>query len=175
MCQLLCAISSAISPVLHCKKKVCGFPSPAGMPLTRKSLVSGIPAGDGKIDNFFYSDVPGPHSSLLFVSLDQWYCLYCATCSAVSCVTCFIPTQLSPMLLCPFSAVSTDLSTSSTSLLSPLLCSLAAVSHVLYPFSAASPDLYHLFFISCSVTTISYLACSVPLLAVSYLLYVSIS
>jgi hypothetical protein len=25
------------------------------MPLTRKSLVSGIPAGDGKIDNFFFT------------------------------------------------------------------------------------------------------------------------
>jgi hypothetical protein len=49
---------------LHCKKKVSRFPVPAaGMPLTkltklfpaRESLVSGIPAGDGKTANLFYS------------------------------------------------------------------------------------------------------------------------
>ncbi len=55
--------------VIHCKKRVSFFPSKAGMSLTklslwlgniklflaRDSLVSDIPAGDGKNDNLFYS------------------------------------------------------------------------------------------------------------------------
>jgi hypothetical protein len=51
---------------LHCKKRLSIFPSPAGMSLTKLSLtaklfpatvssVSGIPAGDGKMGNLFYS------------------------------------------------------------------------------------------------------------------------
>ncbi len=53
---------------LHCKKRLAVFQSPAGMSLTklsltgsnliipiRESLVSDIPAGDGKTNNFFYS------------------------------------------------------------------------------------------------------------------------
>jgi hypothetical protein len=52
--------------ILHCKKMLVIFPSPAGMSLTklslaknihilpaRESLVSDIPAGDGKIVNLF--------------------------------------------------------------------------------------------------------------------------
>jgi hypothetical protein len=54
--------------LLHCKKRLPIFPSPAGMSLTklsldgntvikffptRESLVSDIPAGDGKIDKHF--------------------------------------------------------------------------------------------------------------------------
>jgi hypothetical protein len=50
--------------MLHCKKRFAFFPSPAGMSLTklsldwnnlmiRESLVSDIPAGDGKIVDFF--------------------------------------------------------------------------------------------------------------------------
>jgi hypothetical protein len=52
---------------LHCKKELAIFPSPAGMSLTklslggkktklfppRKSLISDIPAGDGKTANSF--------------------------------------------------------------------------------------------------------------------------
>ncbi len=52
---------------IHCKKRFAIFPSPAGMSLTklslgrntvfpsRESLVSDIPAGDGKIMKLFYS------------------------------------------------------------------------------------------------------------------------
>jgi hypothetical protein len=51
--------------MLHCKKRLPIFPSPAGMSPTklslagniRESLVSDIPAGDGKIGNLFYSIV----------------------------------------------------------------------------------------------------------------------
>jgi hypothetical protein len=51
---------------IHCKKRLAGLPSPSGMSLTKlsldgnyliipawESLVSDIPAGDGKIDNPF--------------------------------------------------------------------------------------------------------------------------
>jgi hypothetical protein len=40
-----------ISQILHCKKSLKIFPSPAGMSLT--SLVSDLPTGDGKIANLF--------------------------------------------------------------------------------------------------------------------------
>ncbi len=41
---------------VHCKKRLALSPSPAGMSLTKHSLVSNIPAGDGKTANlFFYS------------------------------------------------------------------------------------------------------------------------
>jgi hypothetical protein len=52
--------------VVHCKKWLSIFPSPAGMSLTklflagfpaRESLVSDILAGEGKMDNLFYSVV----------------------------------------------------------------------------------------------------------------------
>ncbi len=51
-------------PLLHCKKGLPIFPSPAGMSLTKlpgreyfsySRPVSDIPAGVGKIGNFFYS------------------------------------------------------------------------------------------------------------------------
>jgi hypothetical protein len=59
---------------VHCKKELANFPSPAGMSLTKLSLVvnnqiipgqgelSDIPAGDGKMANLFYSvaDRTGP-------------------------------------------------------------------------------------------------------------------
>jgi hypothetical protein len=54
--------------VLHCIKRLASFPSPAGLSLTKlswpgiiklfpakESLVSDIPAWDGKNDNLFYS------------------------------------------------------------------------------------------------------------------------
>ncbi len=61
--------SGCLSCVHTLKKKVSNFPVPSGMSLTklflavknikllpgRESLVSDIPAGDGKIDNLFYS------------------------------------------------------------------------------------------------------------------------
>jgi hypothetical protein len=53
--------------LIHCKKRLSIFPSPPGMSLTelsldmgiiklfsaRETLLSDIPAGDGKINNFF--------------------------------------------------------------------------------------------------------------------------
>ncbi len=39
----------------HCKKGLAVLPSPAGMSLTKLSLVSDIPAGDGKMANLFFT------------------------------------------------------------------------------------------------------------------------
>ncbi len=48
---------------VHCKKRLAIFPSPAGMSLNklslaRESLVSDIPAGDGKTSKHIYSLLP---------------------------------------------------------------------------------------------------------------------
>jgi hypothetical protein len=63
----------------HCKKRLVIFSSPAGMSLIKlslagniknfwamESMVSGIPAGDGKSLTFFYSEMrhPSHHSDL---------------------------------------------------------------------------------------------------------------
>jgi hypothetical protein len=62
-----CLMTPQIAYSVHCKKEVAVFPSPAGMSLTqtlsgrektklfppRKSLISDIPAGDGKTANSF--------------------------------------------------------------------------------------------------------------------------
>ncbi len=69
---------------VHCKKRLAIFPSPAGMSLTKlsmvgnnrpgsklfpaiESLVSDIPAGDGKIANLFYSVEMHTHPTHLCV------------------------------------------------------------------------------------------------------------
>ncbi len=68
MCERPCEkipFQIVINYSLHCKKRLAIFPSPAGMSLTKlslagnklypakESLVSDVPAGDGKIDNLF--------------------------------------------------------------------------------------------------------------------------
>ncbi len=45
---------------LHCKKRLAIFLYPARDAPARESLVSDIPAGDGKIANLFYSVHPIP-------------------------------------------------------------------------------------------------------------------
>ncbi len=56
---------------LHCtlKKKVSDFPIPIRLLPIMESLVSDIPAGDGKIANLFYS-VGQLQKHLLFCSMD---------------------------------------------------------------------------------------------------------
>jgi hypothetical protein len=71
--------SSEGSAKLHCKKRLSFFSSPAGMSLSkvslagkRESLVSDIPAGDGKNYNLFFSlrwAGRGAHSALFCVSM----------------------------------------------------------------------------------------------------------
>ncbi len=71
--------------ILHCKKRLAVFPSPAGMSLTKLSLggnnliipgqwefgtVSDIPAEDGKIANLFYS--VGVRLTVLSVWFATW-------------------------------------------------------------------------------------------------------